>query len=209
MIIHRSDMEANQGLSAYERNGRSYVAQQHHDAFETMENFIKEVQPEKILEVGTAQGGLTAFMYSVAKEINPNIEFISLDIYNPAWYDILRADGINIISENVFDWTNFDITNETVKSFISDTKKKIIFCDGGDKIREFKLLSKYLNPGDFILAHDYVDTQQNFLDNYKGKIWNWHEISEDFIQDACEEYGLVDYKKEIFSKVVWACKVKL
>jgi hypothetical protein len=32
------------------------------------------------------------------------------------------------------------------------------------------------------MAHDYVDTKENFLENYKDKIWNWREIGDDHIR---------------------------
>ena len=40
------------------------------------------------------------------------------------------------------------------------------------------------------------------------KIWNWHEISDKDIEDACLRNNLKTYNKEIFDKVVWVCKIK-
>ena len=81
-------------------------------------------------------------------------------------------------------------------------------CDGGSKINEFNLLSKYLKSGDIIMAHDYVDTKENFLKNYKNKIWNLREIGDEHIKNTCEKYNLKSYMKETFDKVVWVCKIK-
>jgi hypothetical protein len=41
-----------------------------------------------------------------------------------------------------------------------------------------------------------------------GKIWNWHEISEENIKTACERNALSNYNSEEFEKVVWTCKIK-
>lgn len=49
-----------------------------------------------------------------------------------------------------------------VESFIKREGTTLILCDGGSKINEFNILSKYLKSGDIIMAHDYVDTKENF-----------------------------------------------
>ena len=59
------------------------------------------------------------------------------------------------------------------------------------------------------MAHDYVDTQENYLNNFQNKIWNWCEIEEKDINKISNEYELLHYKKEIFDKVVWVCKQKV
>ena len=66
----------------------------------------------------------------------------------------------------------------------------------------------HLKDGDFIMAHDYIDNYQNFVDNYYGKIWNWYEIGDNNIQEACDRNNLKQYNKEIFDSVVWVCKTK-
>jgi len=58
------------------------------------------------------------------------------------------------------------------------------------------------------MAHDYVDTKENFLENYRDKIWNWREIGEEDIKETCEKYNLKSFMKETFDKVVWVCKIK-
>ena len=54
----------------------------------------------------------------------------------------------------------------------------------------------------------YVYTKENFLENYRDKIWNWREIGEEDIKETCEKYNLKSFMKETFDKVVWVCKIK-
>ena len=41
-----------------------------------------------------------------------------------------------------------------------------------------------------------------------GKIWNWLELTEKDIEDACKRNNLVDYRRDVFQSVVWVCKMK-
>jgi len=121
----------------------------------------------------------------------------------------MRKRNIEIIIENIFSKSYKEIEKpEMVESFIKREGTTLILCDGGSKINEFNLLSKYLKSGDIIMAHDYVDTNENFLKNYKNKIWNWREIGDEHIKNTCEKYNLKSYMKETFDKVVWVCKIK-
>jgi hypothetical protein len=58
------------------------------------------------------------------------------------------------------------------------------------------------------MAHDYVDTIENFESNFRDKIWNWCEIKDSDISEACEKNNLTPYNKENFDKVVWVCRKK-
>jgi hypothetical protein len=198
-----------QGRTVHTRNNISFVAAQHESAFSIIEEFIQTVKPEKILEIGAAEGGLTRFINLVGQESNKKFKMISTDIHDRDEYTINKIEGVDMFIENIFDWGSGLLTNNTVHDFLTSNDRKIIFCDGGDKISEFKLLAKYLNVGDFILAHDYIDTPQNFRDNYFGKIWNWQEVSEADIQSTCELYSLVDCEKQKFNSVAWTCKQKI
>ena len=55
-ITRRSDLEQNDSLSAYLGD----TAQQNPNAFKVFYNFISEVKPKRILEIGTSLGGFTA-----------------------------------------------------------------------------------------------------------------------------------------------------
>ena len=183
------------------------AAQQHHNAFEVFYNFLIEVRPARILEIGTALGGFTQFLKKVSDDNNLNIDILTYDIYEMDWYESMRESGIDVKVENIFNYDYTKVDSDVIE-FIQKNGITIVLCDGGNKVGEFNLLSKFIKKDDFILAHDYVDNRENFIENYDKKIWNWHEISDDNINNACLKNNLEDYNKHIFNSVVWVCKIK-
>jgi hypothetical protein len=97
---------------------------------------------------------------------------------------------------------------QEVINFINQDGVTLILCDGGSKIHEFNLLSNYMKVGDFIMAHDYSENEKTFKENVYMKIWNWHEIADKDIQEACDRNNLISHNKEIFNTVAWVCKLK-
>lgn len=203
-ITKKSNAADNDGLSAF----YNHAAQQHHDVYEVFYNFLKEVKPARILEIGTALGGFTMFLKIALEDLqNPDAKILTYDIHRNPWYTDLEDNGIDVRVENVFG-ENFSSVQQEVIDFIQGSGTTIVLCDGGYKVGEFNILSKYLKNGDYILAHDYIDTIENFNANYKDKIWNWQEVTDAQLEQACLENNLKEYKKDIFDKVVWVCKVK-
>jgi predicted O-methyltransferase YrrM len=174
------------------------------------EKLLKEIKPKQIVEIGTAGGGTTLSIRETLDEIGlEKTDIKSFEVKEHKWFTEMRKRNIEIIVENIFSHSYKEIEKpEMVESFIKREGTTLILCDGGSKINEFNLLSKYLKSGDIIMAHDYVDTNENFLKNYKNKIWNWREIGDEHIKNTCEKYNLKSYMKETFDKVVWVCKIK-
>lgn len=202
-ITKRVNIPDHDGLSSV----LNHAAQQHHDVYEVFYNFLKETKPARILEIGTALGGFTQFLKLALNDLDNPAKILTYDIHRMDWYKDLEDNGIDVRVENVFG-DNFESVNQEVIDFIQGDGVTIVLCDGGNKVGEFNLLSKYIKNGDYILAHDYVDSTENFISNYKDKIWNWHEISDTYIEQACLDNNLKSYNKDIFDKVVWVCKIK-
>jgi hypothetical protein len=196
-------MKAHFGLSTV--NGLS--AQQHHGAFEVFHDFVKEVRPKRILEIGTALGGFIEFIFNCTKYYDLNTEIWSYDIYRNSWYDDFVKKGINVRVENIFSDDYTEVKQEVI-DFIKSDGTTIILCDGGNKKKEFEILSKFMKDGDYILAHDYCENREIFEEKIKGKIWDWLEISNEDIINSCNENNLKYYKKDFFESVVWTCRVK-
>ena len=202
-ITKFTNLEASDSLSTF----KGHTAQQNHGAFEVFYNFIKEVKPKRILEIGTSLGGFTTFLKIVSDELNLGINIRSYDINRHPWYDDIIKLGVDLRVENIFTEGFLDM-NQEVKEYIQQDGVTIVLCDGGWKIGEFNLISNYIKDDDFILAHDYAENKEKFELKIKDKIWNWHEIAESDIIDACIKNNLKDYQREIFESVVWVCKTK-
>jgi hypothetical protein len=190
---------------------RGYIAQQHDDVFGIFEEFITKIKPNQILEIGTAGGGFILFLRDVLNKIGlENTEIKSFDVLPCLWYDAIRENNIEINIENIFDHPYMSLEKpELVVPFIKQEGTTLVLCDGGFKIGEFRMLSEHLKVGDFIMAHDYIDTVENFEANYKDKIWNWCEIKDSDISEPSEKNNLESYNKENFDKVVWVCRQKV
>ena len=202
-IYKKCNLEHNDSISTY--NG--WAAQQNWKAFEIFWNFISEVKPRRILEIGTSLGGFTQFLDYCCKSMGLETDIISLDIHKHSWYSDIINENLDIRIENIF-LENYQDIPQSYKDFIQNDGITIVLCDGGDKIREFNLLSKFIKSGDFILGHDYAVDRKTFDDLIDRKVWNWYELSESDILDCVEKNNLESYKPEVFSQAVWVCKIK-
>lgn len=202
-ITRKTNLLENDSLSAY--NG--FTSQQNHNVYEIFFNFLSEVKPKQILEVGTALGGFTQFLSYSCKVLNLNTKIISLDIHNHDWYNDIREMGVEVNIENIF-INDYSCITEKYSNFIKQDGLTIILCDGGNKIKEFDVLSNYMKYGDIIMAHDYAFDREYFENFINKKIWNWLEITESDIEDACKRNNLIDYKRDTFTSAVWIAKIK-
>lgn len=203
LINKRVDLEKNDGLSSF----INHACQQHHGVFKVFHEFFDVVRPSNILEIGTALGGFTMYLKLVCDDLKLSSKILSYDIHRNSWYDDMIKEGVDVRVENIFNNDYSEVKPEVIE-FIKQPGHTIVFCDGGSKKDEFKLLSKYLKKGDFILAHDYGENRQIFEEKIYKKVWNWCEITEEDIADAVLENNLLEYDKETFNNVAWTCKVK-
>lgn len=201
-ITKKTNLSVNDSLSSFD----GHSAQQFHDVYQVFYDFIKEVKPKRILEIGTALGGFTMFLKTITKELGLNTKILTFDIGARPWYSDMIKRGIDVRVEDIFG--DFKDVPSDIKNFIRSEGITIVLCDGGWKIGEFNLLSKYIKQGDFIMAHDYCIDKPTFEKEINNKIWNWLEIVEEDISEASKENGLEFYNQNKFSKVVWVCKIK-
>ena len=187
------------------------ITMQHRKAFEVFELFLSKVRPARIIEIGTSHGGLTLFLRHTLNSLGLNDSLIrTFDINQFTSNEILRKEkNLELIHDNIFSDDYLTLINSSyITDFLSDDGPNIILCDGGNKINEFNLLSEFLKPNDFILAHDYCSNLEVFKDKILNKIWCWLEIQDDDILNSCERYSLEPYMEETFSNIVWVCKQK-
>jgi hypothetical protein len=202
-ITKLTNLDENDSLSSFD----GHSAQQFHGAYEVFYNFISEVKPKRILEIGTALGGFTTFLKICCEELSLDTNIRSYDIHSNPWYKDIIARGVDIRIENIFSEGFKEMDNEVI-DYINGDGVTIVLCDGGWKVGEFNLISKYIKSGDFILAHDYAENREVFETKINGKIWNWFEISDLDINQATVENKLNIYKKDIFENVAWTCRQK-
>jgi len=184
------------------------TCQQNPLAFEAFYKLLLKLKPKRIIEMGTAIGGLTRYLNYMCKELNLKTSIISYEINENSDYIDMREEGIDVRLENIFnsDWRK--LINTEILDIIQSDGTSLVLCDGGNKIREFNIFSEYIKPGDVIMAHDYAESVEVFNDKIKEIYWNWHEISDIDIQGAVDSNNLIPFMQDTFTKAVWVSKIK-
>lgn len=133
-------------------------------AIPILEYYIDTHRFEYIVEIGTQKGALSTYFANMAAiterfyfdtfELNPDRDYYSR--FNEGcghWLDKLSkvSPFINCYQGDSFSQQVID----HIKLNVSD-KKTFIFCDGGDKAKEFEIYSEILKPGDCIAVHDWM-----------------------------------------------------
>jgi len=207
-IIGRSVLtgEHQNSLSTYLKP--QMTCQQNPLAFEAFYKLLLKLKPKRIIEMGTAIGGLTRYLNYMCKELNLKTSIISYEINeNPDYVD-MREEGIDVRLENIFNIGWKKLINTEIIDIIQSDGTSLVLCDGGNKVSEFNIFSQYIKPGDVIMAHDYAESIEVFNTKIKETYWNWHEISDIDIQDAVDSNNLIPFMQDIFTKAVWVCKIK-
>lgn len=204
-INQKIDLINNYGLSAC--NGQA--AQQHHDAFGIFNDFLCYAKPGRILEIGTALGGLTAFFGMIKNANNLDIDILSYDIHEQPWYSDLLKYSISIKTKNIFNEEYNALVDLSIIDYIQKDRTTIVVCDGGCKKCEFNILSPYLKTNDIIMVHDYAPSKEYFQNFMNLKIWNWHEIEDSDIINSINAYNINKHEwYEKFLSVAWGCFIK-
>jgi len=190
------------GFTSY----KGVMLQQHDDYQTPFSKLLLKIKPSRILEIGTGAGGFTLFLRDKLNEIGLNETIIRSYDINDTQFDIVNLE---LHKEILYDVTGNLNRFNIVEPFLKSDGVSLVLCDGGNKSFEFNQLSVLLKTGDIIMAHDYVDTYENFKNIFYDKIWNWCEINENDIKNVCENENLIDFMKEDFNKIVWVCKIKI
>ena len=154
--------------------------------------------PKTIIELGTYLGGMSFLI----KDIFPQSEVHTFDIKEQC--DISKLQKITDVKCNICNIFDKDNT-EKIVDLINQEGQTVIFCDNGDKPKEFNLFSGYLKPGDVILAHDYAPNEQYYKSYMVDKIWNWLEIQDSDIFDAIKINNLSPFLYQEFLNSAWCC----
>jgi cephalosporin hydroxylase len=187
---------------------------QHHDAHKVFKQFLSEIRPARILEIGTFHGGLTLCLRDIMDELGLySHPIITYDINNQEFLRPLVLNrNVHVRTKNLFDYDSnkfIDLVSENeIKSFIQQDDITMVLCDGGCKKCEFNIIAPLLKVNDIIMAHDYAPNETYFQEYIKDKIWNWLEIQDEDIAEAAAQYSLRPCKQELLQNIAWLSKQK-
>jgi len=177
---------------------------------DNLENIILSINPHRIIEIGTARGGTTLAISDILIKNQMNdCKIKSFDIIGKSHLKNINSPNISFYIGNIFKYKNESLIHPNeITDFISKDNINLFLCDGGNKIKEFNTLCKYLKKGDVIMAHDYAPNKEVFESEYKDKIWNWMEITDSDIEKSVKEYNLEYYKMDLIKPSAWVSFIK-
>lgn len=131
------------------------------------ERFLNAAQPAHLIELGTGRGGLS--LYLALQCANRGIRFATVDTFN--WTEmagpLFALANIRYVQGDIF---------ESGKALVEEALRiggaVTVFCDGGDKPREFREFAPLLRPGDYIAAHDWGN-EITAGDVERFPVWMW------------------------------------
>jgi cephalosporin hydroxylase len=168
--------------------------------FDTIfKHFINsDIRIGRIIELGTAHGGLSVLFGMFA--CSYGCKYITYDIFDtPNYKDLFKRLDIDFRQKDIF-----ENESEIAKEIQSDDVT-VLLCDGGDKIKEFNIFSKYLKQGDVILAHDYSPDEEYYRTYSHNNIWSFYEINYNSIKDAVKINDLEPFFDDIAIKAAMCC----
>jgi len=145
-----------------------------------IQEIISEVQPDVIIETGTAGGGSALFYATVLKQVNPRAHVVTIDI-DPRVTEELAAIASHDLRRRVAQI--FDESIEVIRSNSIDPKlvgelaertrdkRVLVILDSCHHsrhvLRELELYSGLVSPGSYLIVQDtIIDQKQEWIDLY-------------------------------------------
>jgi hypothetical protein len=179
---------------------RGHLAMQNRCFAEVFEAFFAAVRPATVIEIGAAYGGFTYFLAEMRNRFGFRLS--AYDLRPPDdLIEIVNTERIPFAALDVFTPEAF----ERIAAEIRSDGISVVCCDGGAKVQEVRRFGGALKPGDFILAHDYAPSREYFEREMCGRVWEWLEVTDADVAEACAAHGLAQYERDWFLRAAWLC----
>lgn len=169
--------------------------------FEALDQLNDALTPsaQMIIEIGTSQGAFTDVLRN--HDISRDAAIHTFDVNTCS--QINAGVQRRYVAHHLGDC--FTSQRSAIIDLIDQPGRALVFCDGGDKPKEFVEFSKHLKSGDLIFAHDYVRTADLIGTDAVAPFWQHFEITYADIQDAVAVNDLAPFMAEQLQKAMWAC----
>lgn len=185
---------------------------QHQNTPNVFAEFLADLKPSRILEIGTFHGGLTLLLRDIMDNIGlQDNTILTYDVDEQEFLKPLVKDrNVDVRTKNLFDYNNNSFINneakEELQSFIQSDGISLVLCDGGCKRCEYNIIAPLLKVGDIIMAHDYAPNEEYFEKYIKNKIWDWMEINDNDINNI---EGFDFFYQHTMQQIAWLCRIKI
>ena len=147
-------------LQIYMKHGPQY--------FPAITDIMKERNPELIIELGTHLGGMTAILSDYFPDVEIHTFELDIDTVAVETVENLSRKNVTFHERSLFPREHEGLVNLLIGGV---DKRKVLYCDNGNKEMEMELYSKYLMPGDLLGCHDWgsevkAGNIRGFLDKY-------------------------------------------
>jgi len=132
-----------------------------------------------IIEIGTNEGGLSLFFLGHA--IQKKMNFWTFDIQQFGRVTSPLAKVMSLPDHFVLGDV-FGDAQEFLTSLLSDDNLRptLLYCDGGNKVREIQTFVPFLKTGDYAVVHDYtIEFPRDAIDPVAGLV-------EDIFVEECK-----------------------
>lgn len=111
------------------------------------ERLLCEIGVRSILELGTERGSLTLFwgLHCPGRVVTVDV---SMQNVTPERWELYGRLGIRAVVDDAWN------VGHAIERMASMPRPVFVFCDNGDKTREFRIYARLLQPGDAIGVHD-------------------------------------------------------
>ena len=130
-------------VTVYTKHGPQY--------FPVLLGIFKRHDPDMLIELGTCHAGATLVFHEEMPDVTihtfDNKADVAVNVFN-----LLDPHKVSLYIEDVLD------NNLMLVDLLSSNqhKRKILYCDNGNKEVEIKSYAKYLAKGDLIGCHDWI-----------------------------------------------------
>lgn len=183
------------GYFQFNCGGATVSAQQHPAALSTFEALLAQHTFDRIIEIGTAAGGLAWWFRH-----NTESTVITYDINVQAFYAAMTKCGIDVRApQDVFD----PKVQATLVETIQAPGRVLLLCDGGNKPREVNTFADHLKSGDVIMGHDYCPNVETYREKGFCNVWPWWELRDRDVNPAIVRNGLLPFHAPEMGAVAW------
>lgn len=116
----------------------------------TLLNLVNTHQITRFVELGVHVGGLTAVMAPLVHH-KVGFAYLAVEINPGIPVDTVKTLPVTFLWGDCLDPAIISLVND----FIHQSPNAFIYCDNGNKPKEFATYAPLLRPGDLIAAHDY------------------------------------------------------
>lgn len=131
---------------------------------ERWDEIIERYSPEWFIEIGTHEGGFSWLMIPQHRQVN----YMGVELYSY----LIRPPVLKLYEQHAPRTVLHigDCFDLSLKVGLSQLGRKIIYCDGGNKVQELHHFLSCLNPGDLLFSHDYWDGNRKVEEIPSGQV---------------------------------------